>query len=228
MFHLTLETVCEKCTIIEAREIKKLQGHTACKLWTQDSNIDFQVPVILKQFIFSVSTNYKHSWVQGIQKNASKTIFTVQTLIIRESLPACIRPHSYNKPIKKNITTTYWTLILPLVGFAGGSVQFSSVTQACPTLCDPMDCSMPGFPVHHQLLELTQTHVHWVGDAIQPSHPLLSPSPPASGKEFTCQCRSFRRCGFDPCVRKIPCSRKWQPVLVLLPEKPHGQRSLAG
>ena len=56
--------------------------------------------------------------------------------------------------------------------------QFSSVTQLCLTLCDPMDCSTPGFPVHHQLLELAQTHVHWVGDAIQPSHPLSSPSPP--------------------------------------------------
>ena len=57
--------------------------------------------------------------------------------------------------------------------------QFSSVTQLCPTLCDPMDCSMPGLPVHHQLPALAQTHVHRVGDAIQPSHPLLSPSPPA-------------------------------------------------
>ena len=56
--------------------------------------------------------------------------------------------------------------------------QFSSVTQSCPTLCDPMDCSTPGLPVHHQLPEFTQTHVHWVGDAIQPSHPLSSPSPP--------------------------------------------------
>ena len=54
--------------------------------------------------------------------------------------------------------------------------QFSSVAQSCPTLCNPMDCSMPGLPVHHQLLEFTQTHVHWVGDAIQPSHPLSSPS----------------------------------------------------
>ena len=58
-------------------------------------------------------------------------------------------------------------------------IQFSSVTQLCPTLCDPMDCSTPGFPVHHQLLELTQTHIHQVGDAIQPSHPLSSPSPSA-------------------------------------------------
>ena len=57
------------------------------------------------------------------------------------------------------------------------SVQFSSVAQSCPTLCDPMNCSTPGLPVHHQLLEFTQTHVHWVSDTIQPSHPLSSPSP---------------------------------------------------
>ena len=56
--------------------------------------------------------------------------------------------------------------------------QFSSVAQLCPTLCDPMNCSIPGLPVYHQLQEFTQTHVHWVGDAIQPSHPLSSPSPP--------------------------------------------------
>ena len=55
---------------------------------------------------------------------------------------------------------------------------FCLVSQSCPTLCDPMDCSMTGFPIHHQLLELAQTHVHQVDDAIQPSHPLLSPSPP--------------------------------------------------
>ena len=59
------------------------------------------------------------------------------------------------------------------------SVQFSSVAQSCLTLCNPMNCSMPGLPVHHQLPEFTQTHVHRVSDAIQPSHPLLSPSPPA-------------------------------------------------
>ena len=60
-----------------------------------------------------------------------------------------------------------------------GSVQFSSVAQLCQILCSPMDYSTPGFPVHHQLLEFTQIHVHWVGDAIQLSHPLLSPFPPA-------------------------------------------------
>ena len=58
-------------------------------------------------------------------------------------------------------------------------IQFSSVTQSCPALCDPMDFGMPGLPVHNQLLELTQTHVHRASDAIQPFHPLSSPSPPA-------------------------------------------------
>ena len=58
------------------------------------------------------------------------------------------------------------------------SVQFSSVAQSCLTLCNPMDCSTSGLPVHYQLPEFTQTHVHWVGEAIQPSHPLPFPSPP--------------------------------------------------
>ena len=58
-------------------------------------------------------------------------------------------------------------------------VQFSLVAQSCPTLCNPMNHSTPGLPVHHQFLEFIQTHVHRVGDAIQTSHPLLSPSPPA-------------------------------------------------
>ena len=58
-------------------------------------------------------------------------------------------------------------------------LQFSSVAQLCPTLCNTMNCSTPGLPVHHQLPEFTKTHVHRVGDAIEPSHPLSSPSPPA-------------------------------------------------
>jgi len=59
------------------------------------------------------------------------------------------------------------------------NIQLSSVAQSCPTLCDPMDHSTPDFPVYHQLLELAQTHIHWASDAIQPSHPLSSLSPPA-------------------------------------------------
>ena len=69
--------------------------------------------------------------------------------------------------------------ILYQLNHRGRPFQFSSVAQWCPTLCDPMNCSTPGLPVHHQLPEFTQTHVHRVGDAIQPSHPLSSPFPPA-------------------------------------------------
>ena len=59
------------------------------------------------------------------------------------------------------------------------SVEFSSVAQSCPTPCNPMNHSMPGLPIYHQLPEIIQTHAHWVSEAIQPSHPLSSPSPPA-------------------------------------------------
>ena len=71
------------------------------------------------------------------------------------------------------------TFIIHLEYPKRGSVQFSSVAQSCLTLCNPMNRSMPGLPVHHQLPEFTQTHVHRVSDTIQPSHPLSSPSPPA-------------------------------------------------
>ena len=74
--------------------------------------------------------------------------------------------------LQKALFYFLWLSIVPLCIY-----QFSSVPQSCPTLCNPMDCSTQGFPVHHQLLELAQTHVHWVGYAIQPSHPLSSPSP---------------------------------------------------
>ena len=73
-------------------------------------------------------------------------------------------------------TVTYTVKHISIIS----SVQFSSVAQLCLTLCNPMECSMPGLPVHHQLREFTQTHIHWVGDAIQPSHPLSSLSPPPS------------------------------------------------
>ena len=70
------------------------------------------------------------------------------------------------------------------------SIQFSSVTESYPTLRDPVEFSTPGFPVHHQLLELAQAHFHWIGDAIQTSHPLSSPSPPVFSQSFPAS-RSF-------------------------------------
>ena len=81
----------------------------------------------------------------------------------------------YQKPITVQYYTDDCISWVPQFRLA----QFSSVAQWCPTLCDPMDCSTPGLPVNHQLPEFTQTHVHQVSDAIQPSHPQSSPSPPA-------------------------------------------------
>ena len=72
-----------------------------------------------------------------------------------------------------------WRIACTMLGFS--SVQFS---YSCPNLCNPVDCSTKGFPVHHKLLEITQNHVHWVGNDIQPSHPLSSPSPPAFSSSF--------------------------------------------
>src|SRR5574341_2251875 len=73
-------------------------------------------------------------------------------------------------------TKTFSYVTTVVTGFSKFNTQFSSMAQSCPTICNPMDCSMPGFPVHYQLPELAQTHVHQVSDAIQSSHPLLSPS----------------------------------------------------
>ena len=90
--------------------------------------------------------------------------------------PACDAPRGLSR------------LLLPWMGSSGNVIKptwdhcfpcHCPVTQLCLTLCDPMDCNTPGFPVLHHLLELAQIHVHWVGDAIQPSHPLSTPSPPA-------------------------------------------------
>ena len=78
-------------------------------------------------------------------------------------------------PISSNINILTLNIIA-CIHLHNYMIQFSSVTQSCLTLCEPMDCSTLGFPVHHQLLELAQTHVHWVGDAIQPYHLLSSPS----------------------------------------------------
>ena len=82
--------------------------------------------------------------------------------------------------LKKSGHWITWKLYVLLQSHWDGMfLQFSSVAQSCLTLCDAMNHSMPGLPVHHQLPEFTQTHAHWVGDAIQPSHPLSSPPPPS-------------------------------------------------
>ena len=87
--------------------------------------------------------------------------------------------HCWVEPTDTVQNFRFLFIFLLISGTLPQSVQFSSVDQSCLTLCKPMDCSTPDFPVHHQLPEFTQIHVHWVSDAIQPFHPLSSPSPPA-------------------------------------------------
>ena len=100
---------------------------------------------------------------------------------VRLSLLQRTTTTSYYVSLQCTTTTSYYVSyhFPPWLPTSLNRVPVNSVAQSCPTLCDPVDCSTPGLPVLHQLLEFTQTHVHRVGDAIQPSHPLSSPYPPA-------------------------------------------------
>ena len=126
---------------------------------------------------FSLSRGYKNGLLT--HKNCQLS------LVCQEVGPPCLqRPHCLCSLFIRNSLPSemlcVWKFFSNLPSDCHdriSSVQFNSVTQSYSTLCDPMDCSMTGFPVHHQLPELTQTLVHQVGDAIQPSHPLSSPSP---------------------------------------------------
>ena len=113
-------------------------------------------------------------------KNINNLRYVDDTTLMAESeeelksLLMKVKEESEKVGLKLNIQKTKIMASGPI-----SSVQFSSVAHWCPTLCDPMNRSPPGLPVHHQLPEFTETHVHRVSDAIQPSHPLSSPSPPA-------------------------------------------------
>ena len=93
-----------------------------------------------------------------------------------KSLLMRVKEESEKAGLRLNIQQTK---IVASGSITSQKIQFSSVAQSCPTLCDPMDCGTPGLAVYHQLPEFTQTHVHWVSDPKQPPHPLSSPSPPA-------------------------------------------------
>ena len=154
-------------------------------------------------YIFSVHSNYARLWISGWlwmeELNSNAWLTQNQETLRSDRAPLQEFNHenrsettkvSYNldshwillrgwkvdvTPHKSPLLHVFYYYEIPVLCV---SVQFSSVTQSCLTLCNPMDCSTPGSPVHHQLLEPAQTHVHWVDDAIQSSHPLLSPSPP--------------------------------------------------
>ena len=111
----------------------------------------------------------------GIYPEEIKTEEDTRTSVFTEALFTTARTWKW----RRCPSTDEWIKKLWYIYTMGYSVQFSSVTQSCPTLCNSMNCSTPGLPVHHQLPEFTQIHIHRVSDAIQPSHPLSSPSPPA-------------------------------------------------
>ena len=111
-------------------------------------------------------------WNINNLRNADDTILRAESEEELKSFLMNVKKESEKAGLKLNIQKTKIWHPVP-------SVQFSSFAQSCPTLCDPMNHSTPGFPVHHQLPESTQTHVHQVDDAIQPSHPLSSLTPPA-------------------------------------------------
>ena len=153
-------------------------------IWNREMSIDFlRLPGLCNmQFI-------RYVW----REEYVGTVTQLMDLVSRSSnlpaLPNSLLSKKNRALFKRGIfSESSWTIYVAyLVGGMNWrdrtdflvSVQFSSVTQSCLTLCNPMNCSMPGLPVHHKLPEFTQTHLHRVGDAIQPSHPLSSPSPPA-------------------------------------------------
>ena len=139
-------------TGIEIKRIKRKKGKTEAGGWMGGGQDLFRLPFKCKWYLRQVAHFGSNPHLPTYEQN----LCTLQ-------VPSSPSSHSEEGDSELN----------------PDSVQFSSVAQSCPTLCDPMNCSTPGLPVHHQLPELTQTHAHRVGDAIQPSHPLSSPPPPA-------------------------------------------------
>ena len=111
-------------------------------------------------------------WGPRVRHTWATDTFTWLNIFIYTHIHMCTHTHTY-------LTLMLILMLLLYLVIRWRSDQIRSVAQSCPTLCDPVNRNTPGLPVHHQLPEFTQTHVHWVSHAIQPSHPLSSPSPPA-------------------------------------------------
>ena len=152
------------------------------------------MPYMIVQFSCSVMSNSVTPWTEACQASLSITnslsLFKLMSiaLVMPSNYLILCRPHLLPPSVFPSIRVfsnestfhmrwpKYWSFCFSIIPL---SDQIRSVAQSCLTLCDPMNRSTPGLPVHHQFPEFTQTHVHRVGDAIQPSHPLSSPSPPA-------------------------------------------------
>ena len=133
---------------------------------------------------FNHTVKGKGAWSSDHTVRHDPHVSYVTTLVTQDSsIHSLIHSFTHSCYSRKQHETHQRCIsFLPCFSFWGHQIrsdQISPVAQSCPTLCHPMNCSTPGLPVHHQLPEFTQTHVHRVSDAIQPSHPLLSPSPPA-------------------------------------------------
>ena len=161
----------------------------ALTIWTFVGKVMFLLLNMLSRFVIAFLLRSKHlllSWLQSpstvilkpkIIQSATVSIFSPSTcheVMGSDAMIFVLWMLSFSSS-----SSVSYSIMSDTLWPHGINVQFSSVTQSCPTLCDPMNCSTPGLLVHHQLPEFTQTHVHRVGDAIQPSHPLLSPPPPA-------------------------------------------------
>ena len=119
---------------------------------------------------------YSVPFCVGTAVDADESLWQASTFFTKCKNCGCLLCKSCAQYFLSTVWIPRWDLRI-LSENSSRIIQFSSVTRSCPTLCDPMNCSMPGLPVHHQLSEFTQTHVHRVSDAIQPSHPLSSPFP---------------------------------------------------
>ena len=121
---------------------------------------------------------HKHNCIHSLQSLSTvRTIWQWSGSLVKEMFKSLVFGHTAKLKFEDFLSSG--STFFPRVAWKNIQFCCCSVAQLCLTLCDSMDCSMPGFPVLHHLLELTQTHVHLVGDAIQPSCPLSSPSPPA-------------------------------------------------
>ena len=165
-------------------------------------NISLKLPIRYRIFNHC-NTCHPKTLVDAVSHSSQKAVVSCDTIklqyshckttkfCIQDQQPLRISGESWKKLEKKLLprckclvqrtqTCSFvWVILFTLMRWSSYPfIQFSSVTQSCPTLCNLMDYSMPGFPVHHQLPKPTQIHVHWIGDAFQPSRPLSSPSPP--------------------------------------------------
>ena len=175
--HLIL---CRPLLLQSFPALGSFQMTALCIRWPNYWSFSFSIsPSNEYSGLISFRTDWLDLAVQGVLKNLLQNHSSKASILRCSAFIMVQLSHPY-MTTGKTITLTRWTFVDKVTSLLFNMLsQFSSVAQSCKTLCDSMNCSTLGLPVHHQLPEFTQTHVHRVSDAIQPSHPLSSPSPPA-------------------------------------------------